>query len=171
MIIDIPIYYVPNVLKNIKFSWNLFQNRINQICTLQKRVHEWVQSFSVWKSANRGVKIRFHMPQKVTFCIKTLHDISWINSARLENHLDPILELLYNFHDLKKRCCRFFVLLHSICLTWSDNYSFFAIFECTNVKLLQILIFATLRVKCNLDLATLLVVTKLHNVTKSNDFM
>ena len=125
-------------MKNIKFSWNLFQNKKN---TLQKRVHEWVQSFSVWKSANRGVKIRFHMPQKVTFCSKTLHDISWINSARLENNFDPILELLYNFHDLKKKCCRFFVLLHSICLTRSDNYSFFAIFECTNVKLLQILIF------------------------------
>ena len=41
----------------------------------------------------------------------------------------------------KKGVVDIFVLLHSMCLTWSDNYSFFAIFECTNVKLLQILIF------------------------------
>ena len=121
-------------MKNIKFSWNLFQNKKN---TLQKRVHEWVQSFSVWKSANRGVKIRFHMPQKVTFCSKTLHDISWINSARLENNLDPILELLYNFHDLKKKCCRFFVSLDYV---WHDPTNIVSLYHC-NVKLLQILMF------------------------------
>ena len=131
-------------MKNIKFSWNLFQNKKN---TLQKRVHEWVQSFSVWKSANRGVKIRFHMPQKVTFCSKTLHDISWINSARLKNNFDPILELLYNFHDLKKKCCRFL-----FCFTlyvWHDRTIIVSL-RFLNVPMLnccKFWFFATLRVK------------------------
>ena len=103
------IYYVPNVLKNIKFSWNLFQNRINQICTLQKRVHEWVQSFSVWKSANRGVKIRFHMPQKVTFWSKTLRDILWINSTRLESFGSNFrIALEFSWPQKKSMYCRSF---------------------------------------------------------------
>ena len=98
------------------------------------------------------------MPQKVSFCSKTLHDISWINSECLENHLDPILGLLYNFHDLKKKGCRFFVLLHSICLTRSDNYSFFAIFDCsTNVKLLLLIFCNTLsKILCRKNFQILL---------------